>query len=157
MQAHYRLLFIAIMSVILMSSCSDQENTILEISEPDSEILEPSNGVVQGKVTIGPLCPVEPCKLPPEQIAKIYQARKVIVYEQPAKIKAAEMNLNPNGEYSFSLKQGQYIIDITDALGNELPLDVSQRPRLGSAIPKEVRLKAGEKVVVDFDIDTGIR
>jgi len=65
--------------------------------------------------------------------------------------------VNQNGEYSLSLRPGRYIVDISDALGNELPSDLSQRPQLGNAIPKEVELKAGDKVFIDFDIDTGIR
>lgn len=117
----------------------------------------PGNGTIQGKVTIGPLCPVEPCNLPPEEIAQVYRARKAIIYEQANQTKITERILNENGEYSIALKPGMYIVDISDAKGNELPLDLEKRPRLGNAIPKEVELKAGEKVVVDFDIDTGIR
>ncbi len=65
--------------------------------------------------------------------------------------------LNQNGEYSLSLKPGSYIVDITNSEGNELPLDLSNRPRIGNVIPKEVELKAGDKIILDFDIDTGIR
>ena len=120
----------------------------------DGEV--PENGILQGKVTIGPLCPVEPCNLPPEQIAKIYTSRKVIIYEKDTKQKVVEDNLDKNGEYSFNLKSGSYIVDISDGDGNILPLDLG-RPFWGSANPQEVEVKAGEKVVVDFDIDTGIR
>jgi hypothetical protein len=41
-------------------------------------------------------------------------------------------------------------------MGNELLFD-SLLPLLGSAVPKEVEINEGDKVVVDFDIDTGIR
>ena len=146
MRLKQELSYIVMISVILISGCI--QNDIISSQE---------SGILQGKVTIGPLCPVEPCNLTPEQVAKVYEARKVIIYEQDTKIKIAEINLNQNGEYLFSLKPGSYIVDVTDAEGNELPLDLSKRPRLGNAIPKEVELKAGDKVVVDFDIDTGIR
>ena len=111
---------------------------------------------MQGKVTIGPLCPVEPCNLLPEQIAKIYTSRKVIIYEKDTKKIVAEANLDKNGEYSFNLKSGSYIIDISDGDGNILPLDLG-RPFWGNANPQEVEVKSGEKVVVNFNIDTGIR
>ncbi len=146
MHLKQKLSYIVIISVILIGGCIQNDT-----------ILEQEDAVLRGKVTIGPLCPVEPCELPPEQIARIYEARKVIIYEQDAEIKITEMNLNQNGEYSLSLKPGNYIVDITDAEGNELPLDLSKRSQLGNAIPKEVELKAGDKVIVDFDIDTGIR
>ena len=145
MYFNQKLLHIVIASAILIGGCIQNNITLAEY------------GILQGKVTIGPLCPVEPCKLPPEQVAQIYEARKVIIYEQSTKVKIAEFNLNQNGEYSLSLKPGSYIVDITDAEGNELSLDLSKRPRIGNIIPKEVELKAGDKVILDFDIDTGIR
>ncbi len=116
---------------------------------------EPS--ILQGKVTIGPLCPVEPCDLPPERIAEIYTARKVFVYEQRTETKAAETNLDKDGKYSFSLEPGIYIVDVSDAEGNALPLDMLRRPGLGNTAPQEVEVMLGGIVVVDFDIDTGIR
>ena len=145
MYFNQKLLHIVIASAILIGGCIQNNITLAEY------------GILQGKVTIGPLCPVEPCKLPPEQVAQIYEARKVIIYEQSTKVKIAEFNLNQNGEYSLSLKPGSYIVDITDAEGNELSLDLSKRPRIGNIIPKEVELKTGDKVILDFDIDTGIR
>jgi len=115
-----------------------------------------AEGIMRGKVTIGPLCPVEPCDLPPEQVARIYEARKVFVYEKATEAKVTEANLRGNGEFSFSLKQGTYIVDISDAEGNELPLDSVLRP-IGNALPQEVEVKPYEEVIVNFDIDTGIR
>jgi hypothetical protein len=130
-------------------------NGIVKEFEIGGEI--PGNGVLEGKVTIGPLCPVEPCNLTPEQIAKVYTSRKVIIYEQAAQKKVTETNLNENGEYSLTLKPGSYIIDISDSEGNALPLDIQRRPFMGNTAPKEAEVKAGEKVTVNFDIDTGIR
>ena len=125
--------------------------------EKEFEISGPESSILQGKVTIGPLCPVEPCNIPPEQVAEIYQARKVIIYEQSTKEKVAETPLFPSGEYFIILKPGRYIIDISDAQGDALSLDLSKRPRLGNVIPREIELRAGDEVVVDFRIDTGIR
>ncbi len=121
----------------------------------DNFIEEPS--ILQGTVTIGPLCPVEPCDLTPDQIAVIYMARKVIVYEQLTEAKVSEVNLDKGGKYSFDLNPGIYIVDVSDAEGNALPLDPAERPRIGSATPQEVEVRVGEIFVVDFDIDTGIR
>lgn len=115
-----------------------------------------AEGIMRGKVTIGPLCPVEPCDLPPDQIARIYEARKVFVYQKATEAKVTEANLKGNGEFSFSLRQGTYIVDISDAEGNELPLDSVLRP-IGNALPQEVEVRPYEEVTVNFDIDTGIR
>lgn len=141
---------------------SGRYKVVVNEAEKDFEIqggadLDQEDGVVRGRVTIGPLCPVEPCDLPPEQVARIYEARKAIVYELFTKVKVAEENLDQNGVYYFSLRPGNYIVDISDAEGNELPLDLTRRPMIGNTIPKEVEIRSGEKVTVDFDIDTGIR
>lgn len=113
-------------------------------------------GIMMGKVTIGPLCPVEPCDLTPEQVARIYEARRVFIYEKTTKAKVTEANLKGNGEFSFSLEAGTYIVDISDAEGNELPLDSLIRS-IGNAIPQEVEVRPYEEATVNFDIDTGIR
>lgn len=81
----------------------------------------------------------------------------MIAYEQLTRIRVAETNLHQNGEYSLSLRSGSYIVDISDAEGNKLPLDLLRRSLLGTVIPKEVEVRSGDKVIVDFDIDTGIR
>lgn len=120
-------------------------------------LVSEETGNLHGKVSIGPLCPVEPCNLSHEQMAKIYEARKVIVYEQRTKIKIAKIDLNEHGVYSVSLKPGIYIVDVTDSKGNELPL---KKPRVAIGnvrSPSEVEIKTGEKVAIHFHIDTGIR
>jgi len=150
MQIYCRFFFIGILSAVLMSGCG-QDDTVLE------QILKQENGILRGKVTIGPLCPVEPCSLSTEQIAQVYQARKVIIYEQSTQVKIATIDLRADGEYSFPLNPGKYIVDVSDAQGNELSLDLSKRPRLGNVMPTEIEVKAGDQTVVDFDIDTGIR
>ena len=114
-------------------------------------------GILEGKVTIGPLCPIEPCNLTPEQIAAIYEARKVIIYEKSSLSKIAEIQLNADGEYSVVLNSGMYIVDVSDANGNALPLDLSQRPQFGNAIPHEAEIFSAKTTISDFDIDTGIR
>lgn len=121
------------------------------------EITAEKGGVLQGKVSIGPLCPVEPCHLSPGQLAKVYEPRKVIVYDQSTKTKIAKLDLNQDGEYSISLKPGKYIIDVTDGKGNELPLEKPRSRMSRNVHPKEFEIKAGEKFEVNFDIDTGIR
>ena len=142
----YPIPIILIFGVILSFACeNDTNNTSLE------------TGFLQGKVTIGPLCPVEPCNLPPEQIAMIYKARKVIVYEKSSLNKIVELQLDAEGEYSIALNSGQYIVDVSDANGNVLPLDLSQRPRFGNAIPQEAEIFSDQTTISDFDIDTGIR
>lgn len=121
----------------------------------EGEVVDEGNGLLQGKVTIGPLCPVEPCNVPPELLAGVYKARKIIVYDKATKSKVDEVRLDKDGFYSLSLKAGEYIVDVSDAEGNALPLD--ERRPMGNAIPAEAEVKIGAITNLDFDIDTGIR
>ncbi len=145
MKPHY-ILIIIVFGTLLSFAC---ENGINNTSA--------ETGILEGKITIGPLCPVEPCNLTQEQIAAIFEARKVIIYEKSSLSKIAEIQLNADGDYSVALNSGQYIVDVSDANGNALPLDLSQRPRFGNAIPQEAEMLEDQTTISDFDIDTGIR
>lgn len=140
------LLIVVVFGISLTITCANTtNNTVLE------------TGILEGKVTIGPLCPVEPCNLTQQQIAAVYEARKVIVYKKSLLSQIAKVQLNAVGEFSISLNSGQYIVDISDANGNDLPLDLSKRPRIGNALPQEAEIFVDQTTIVDFDIDTGIR
>ena len=142
----HSILIISIFGLILSFACETGSNkTSLE------------TGILKGQVTIGPLCPVEPCNLTPEQIATIYKARKVIIYEKSSLNKIVELQLNAEGKYSIELNTGSYIVDVSDANGNALPLDLSQRPQFGNALPQEAEIFSDQTTISDFDIDTGIR
>jgi hypothetical protein len=142
-----RMKIVVYFSLLLVAACAGvRVDTVLE-----------EKGSLQGKITIGPLCPVAPCKTAPERLARIFEARKVIVYEQRTKIKIATIDLDENGEYAVSLKPGTYIVDVTDGKGNELPLE-KPRAAIGNVrFPREISIKTGEKVTINFHIDTGIR
>lgn len=73
--------------------------------------------------------------IPPEA----YEARKVMVHDKRSNKLVEKMDIMPDGYYSVGLKLGIYIVD-----------------RSGD-FPKEVEIKAGERVEVNIDIDTGIR
>jgi len=42
-------------------------------------------GFLEASVTIGPLCPVEPCEIPDAQKTEIYSARKIQIYTENRK------------------------------------------------------------------------
>jgi hypothetical protein len=106
-----------------------------------------AEGVLKGKVTIGPICPVERippdprCTAPPEA----YTSREVIVYLRNGQIYQRK-HFNPDGTYLFKLSAGDYVLDI---------------PRAGVGgskdLPYRFSIRAGEAIVFNFSIDTGIR
>lgn len=108
------------------------------------KLVSQSKGTVTGKVTIGPICPVErvdePCVIPPET----YTSRKVIVYGPTESVKVSETTLNPDGSYTLSLTPGNYWLQIAPA-------------GIGPGEKKPVSIKANKTTTLDFNVDTGIR
>jgi hypothetical protein len=103
-------------------------------------------GVLEGTVSIGPLCPVEPCQISPEQLAAVYAARKVIVYNADRSSVIKELSLDQSGKYMTELPQGQYIVDI-----NHVGIDRSAQ------VPTTVIIESGKTTTLDISIDTGLR
>jgi hypothetical protein len=104
------------------------------------------NGILSGKVTVGPICPVErigfPCLVPPTA----YTSREVIVYAANGTTVIARKNFNSDGTYSFSLPAGSYVVNTPNS-------------GIGGArnLPETVIIKSGETTTLDLSIDTGIR
>ncbi len=99
-----------------------------------------TTGIVKGTVSIGPLCPVEPCAPNTEA----YTSREVIVYRADGVTVVARKHLLANGTYSFSLQSGNYMINV-------LPQGIRTEPS------KPFIVRAQQTTIVDFQIDTGIR
>ena len=111
---------------------------------PEAGSLQP--GVLEGTVTIGPLCPVEPCQITPEELAETYATRKVIVYNAERSSVIKELSLDKTGKYKTELIPGQYIVDI-----NHAGMDRS------SDVPKAVIIESARTTIVNISIDTGLR
>ena len=103
------------------------------------------SGTLKGTVTIGPLCPVEPCSVPRDQIVAAYAARSLLITSKEGTF-VQSVTADPDTGYSVSLRPGTYVVDITHQ-------GIGGSPDL----PKTVTIRAGETVRLDIDIDTGIR
>jgi hypothetical protein len=105
----------------------------------------PGTGILAGTLSIGPLCPVEPCSIPPERLAAAYETRPIIVSTQDGRV-IASVVADPVAGYSLSLKPGTYVVDVPDqGIGGSREM------------PKTVTIRNGETVRLDISIDTGIR
>lgn len=105
----------------------------------------PANYSLYGKITIGPLCPVEPCSRTFD-----YSVARVNVYDAASNSKVAQVNADSNGYYAINLGQGSYLVNVTDSTGNSFGM-----PRLDYTQP--VSIEKGHVIQMDFSIDTGIR
>lgn len=107
-------------------------------------------GFLEGKITIGPLCPVE--RVPPEPACQptkeTYENWPVAVWTADKKTRVAQIEPDLNGAYRIELPAGNYIVD----------LDGQQPSRVGgSDLPASIKIDSGETTALDIDIDTGIR
>src|SRR5688500_3334672 len=68
-------------------------------------------GTLEGKVTIGPICPVEreglPCPVPPEA----YAARKILILDSPSRRLIETVSIGSDGRYQVTLQPGLYIVE----------------------------------------------
>ncbi len=123
-----------------------QVNDVRDTFELQVDNILKDVGFLEGKVEIGPLCPVEPCNLTQDQIAQAYEARKIIVFASDRSSIVAIVSLDPTGNYKVALNPGRYIVDI-----NRIGMDSS------ADVPKEIEIESGKTVRLDIRIDTGIR
>ena len=105
-----------------------------------------TTGMIVGKVTIGPNCPVEqegiPCPTPPEA----YAAREFLILNSDKK-QVANFRANAEGNFNVVLPPGTYTI-------------TSAKMGIGfmsGDLPKTITIKPGQTITFNIDIDTGIR
>jgi hypothetical protein len=104
-----------------------------------------TTGTLTGKVSIGPLCPVEPCTVPHDRLVDAYAARPITI-STPDGIVVTTVTADPDSGYKVALKPGTYVVDIPkQGIGGSTEL------------PATVTIRSGEIVRLDISIDTGIR
>ncbi len=101
-----------------------------------------AEGVVKGKVSIGPLCPVEPC---PDSQRDVYSSREVVL--QPRSGSVTRIRLRSDGGFESKVALGAYTVSLTDCFF----LGCSR------ALPRVVTVEADKVTQLDISIDTGIR
>jgi hypothetical protein len=104
-----------------------------------------STGTLTGKVSIGPLCPVEPCTVPHDRLVAAYAAHPITI-STPDGIVVTTVTADPESGYTVSLKPGTYVVAIPKQ-------GIGGSPDL----PATVTIRSGETIQLDITIDTGIR
>ena len=107
----------------------------------------PSLGVLEGRVTIGPLVPVEREGVPtPTVPPETYTSRSLNIYEADGATLVTNVPFKGDGTYRVELAPGTYVVKLARS-----GLDRA------SSLPQTIAIRAGETVQLDIDIDTGIR
>ncbi|MGB8492424.1 MAG: hypothetical protein WCE64_15325 [Bacteroidales bacterium] len=105
------------------------------------------DGLLEGKISIGPLCPVE--QNPPQPgclpTAETYIAWPVDIWTANGRTELLRINPLVDGSYKIELPAGRYLVR----------LDVTH---FGSTnLPTYVEIVTGETTDFNINIDTGIR
>jgi len=114
---------------------------------------ENGKGILQGHISIGPICPVE--RNPPDPncqpTEETYAAYTLTVYgigagDPGVPIEVTKFQGDKNGNYRIELPEGTYEIIFPPLGGSGI-----------SSFHATVEIKSGETTNLDIDIDTGIR
>jgi len=103
------------------------------------------NGYLEGKVSIGPLCPVE--RDPPDPSCMLtketYDAWPLYVFDDGNKL--AKIEPDAEGYFRVELPPGNYVVDL------------DKETRFRGGLPVEIVIKSDEIVKLEISLDTGIR
>ena len=103
-------------------------------------------GLLEGQITLEPLCPEPPCDLSPSELTAFWANRQVIIYTPDTSEVISRITLTPAAGYSVALEVGDYIVDI-----NYFGEDISP------SVPATVTIASGFTAVLDIDIDTNLK
>lgn len=127
--------FLLLFGLLFFSGCENQ--------------LYNETGFLEGVISIGPICPVE--KDPPDPgclpTAETYKAYPVSIWTSDRRRKVARINPALDGSYRVELKPDNYLVILE-----------TEKNRFGSSnLPAEVEITPQNSVLLNIDIDTGIR
>ena len=125
-------LTLVIFSSILMISCSAQSRA--------------RQGVVKGKVEIGPLCPQEPCNPTPERLKQIYDSYQVVIMDTAAARIIFKIRIQQDATFNLKISAGEYIARIKPVIGEGFRSD-----------SKRISIKKGKATDIFLTYDTGLR
>ena len=109
-----------------------------------------ATGTLRGKISIGPLCPVETVPPRPECLPteETYKQWQTTVWNRSKTIKICNINPDIDGNFEVTLSPGKYIVDFETPRSNG-PIMTN--------MPLDVTIATNETISISIDIDTGIR
>jgi hypothetical protein len=108
-----------------------------------------TQGILEGVISIGPICPVE--RIPPDPAcqptAETYKAYPVSIYTSDGSKLIAQLKPSLDGSYFSELPTGNYLVVLEKPQNN-----------VGSSnLPSEISIHADNTTFFNINIDTGIR
>lgn len=115
-----------------------------------SELNKLGGGVLKGKISIGPLCPVETIPPQPQCLPTMdtYKAWQTSVWDLKETTKVVNITPDLSGNYQLTLPAGEYMVDFEDILKLRIQ---------HTGLPVKIKINNGDSTRLDINIDTGIR
>jgi hypothetical protein len=116
-------------------------------------------GIVEGKVSIGPLCGYapnpnseNPCGLTNEELDGIYGKYTVVLRNLSSSVNSVSLRrkLDRTGLFSFEIEEGEYSLKLESSQQNALIFSDKE------SIEKTVKVSRDKKVFIELDVNTGI-
>lgn len=115
-----------------------------------TETITPDTGSIDLKVTIGPLCPTEPCNRDVKEITQIYESYSMVITESMTKKVILEQKLTYNGK-NGAMKASNLAV-------GEYELNVKPETFFTKkSFPKTLKIEKDKVTSLEINIDTGIR
>ncbi len=127
-------IFLAGLLALALTACTSGQS---EIGAPADQL-----GMLSGSVTIGPLCPVEPCN---SEIGDTYSSRQILL--QGVDSGNIFVSLDPDGNFWEEVPAGIY----------QVTLDPCEHLGCSGTLPVQIEIIPGETYTLNINIDTGIR
>jgi hypothetical protein len=102
-------------------------------------------GTLTGKVSIGPLCPHEPCTVSSERLKAVFDAHRVMVYDSNKKL-LHKLTIAKDSSFTCQLKPGKYMAMVSPAEGKPLNEQLQQ-----------FVINKGKTTKIVVEYDTGMR
>lgn len=157
---HYRHIFLVLMAIVFTAAvgCGAPLATPTASPSPTATVATgtpqaptgtapaPQTGTLEGRVSVGPLCPVEPCPTAAYNPYIGHKLRLTSTTMEPAPA-PIEVPLAADGSFHATIPAGTYRVDVTDCLWLGC----------GRSLPVMTTVQAGQTATLTIDIDTGIR
>jgi len=139
--ARLRLMFSICLPVMFAAACGGGPGSVAGLSQPQPQV---GLGVLTGRVTRGPLSPVE--GIPGGRRAEVVAGFRIVISGSDGR-QVESVVTNDQGQYHVHLPPGAYRVSAVS-----LPRGSSTRE-----LPATVTVTEGQETRLDIRIDTGIR
>lgn len=115
------------------------------------------SGIVEGKVSIGPLCGFppnpsnssNPCGLTNEELDSIYGAYTVVLISENGNLPSLRKKLDRTGFFLFEVEEGNYNIKLESSVQDALIFSAK------ASIEKTVKVSSKQPVYIELSVNTG--